>query len=141
MSGPSGDPNCLPYVRKAKAVKKNIEKTYGSTFSNHGRQGDKSGNESSGEELFENNDNNNANDNTLYNTPIDKGNIPMSVFNNSSAKDAQSKDKSNKTQDWQDTSNEAKKGIFFLLVLRYLHLHAKRPRSHLLSQTIVMNSP
>ncbi len=143
MFGSSGDPNCPPYVRKANAVKeKFIEKTDGSTGSNNDGGGDESGNKSTGKESFEYYDNNdNKNDNTLYNPPVDKGNMPMSVDYNSSSKDTQSKDKSNKTQDWQDTSSETKKGMFFLLVLCSLHLHTKRPRSHLLSQTIVINSP
>ncbi len=90
MSGPLGDPNCPPYVRKAKTVKKKIiEKTDGSTGSNHCRGGDKSGNKRSGKELFENyGNNNNENDNTWYDPPVDKGNIPTSVVINSSSKGA-----------------------------------------------------
>ncbi len=90
QSGPLGDPNCPPHVRKAKAVKRKIvKKTDGSTGSNCGRGGDESGNNSYGEELFENyNDNGNKNYNTLHNPPIVKQNIPMTVVIHSSLKDA-----------------------------------------------------
>ncbi len=45
-SGPSGDPNCPPYARKATAAKKSIiEKTDGSTGSNRGGEGFGSDNE------------------------------------------------------------------------------------------------
>ncbi len=136
-SGPSGDPNCPPYVRKAKAVKKKIiEKTDGSTGSNHGNEGFGSSNESYSNESFENNDDNNDHNN---NSTVNDSNIPASVVIKSSSNFAQSEDRSNETQGGKDTTSTAKKGKFIQILLHSLQCHAKSAKSLHLFHTIVMN--
>lgn len=56
-TGPSGEPNCSPYVKTTKAVMtKIINKTNGSTVLNHGGRGIDFGTERSSGESFENYD-------------------------------------------------------------------------------------
>ena len=136
-SGPLGDPNCPPYVRKAKAVKKKIiEKTDGSTGSNHGNEGFGSSNESYSDESFENNDDNNDHNN---NSTVNDSNIPASVVIKSSSNFAQSEDRSNETHGGKDTTSTAKKGRFIQILLHSLQCHAKSPKSLHLFHMIVMN--